>query len=171
MTEIWKEIYGYDVLYEISNMGRVRTKHHGKFGYQKDYRYIDPIDNGNGYLRLNLKNNHSQKTVYIHRLVATYFLENPNGWPEVNHKDENKHNNHVDNLEWCTRVYNANYGTNLKRGADKRKKPIICVETGIVYGSLQEAADSVNVVRTAIDNCLKGRSKTCSGFRWRYADV
>lgn len=166
MGEEWKEVYGFDILFEISNKGRVRTKHHGKQGYKKEYRYIEPTDNGNGYLRMNVRQNNHPKTIYIHRLVADAFVENPNKYCEVNHKDENKHNNVAENLEWCLHRYNCNYGTrNEKCGG---KKQIRCKETGIIYESVKHASDVFNVGKTALSNCLKGRSKTCAGYSWEY---
>lgn len=170
-SEEWREVYGYDHLYEISNIGRLRTKHAGKRGYVNEYRYINPVDNGNGYLRVNLMCNGVQRTVYIHKLVALYFIDNPHGYTEVNHKDENKANNNVDNLEWCTHKYNANYGTRIERGIRSRDKRIKCIETNEIYPSLKEASQAMNLTRSAISNCIKGRSKTAAGYTWEYIDV
>lgn len=164
--EEWKEVYGFDVLYEISNRGRLRTKHHGEQGYKNEYRYIEPTNNGKGYLRFNLHKNHIQKTVYVHRLVAEYFVENPNGYTEINHKDENKSNNVAMNLEWCGRKYNCNYGTRNERCGNR--KPIRCKETGVIYESAEYAAKILNASKTALSNCLNGRSKTCAGYTWEY---
>lgn len=169
--EIFAEVYGYDNLYEISNFARLRTKRWGKEGYKKEYRYIQPRKNEHGYLCVNLPRNGRQKTVYIHRLVAEAFVINPQKLPEVNHKDENKYNNRADNLEWCTHVDNCNYGTRNDRTTEKNKRPVICVETGIVYDSCTSAAEAMGVGKTAISNCVNGRSKSCSGYTWRKADV
>lgn len=169
--EEWKEVYGYDYLFEVSNQGRIRTKYYNNKGYQKDYREIIPLDNGHGYLRLNIKRNRKQITVYIHKLVAEYFIDNPNGYTEINHKDENKLNNSADNLEWCVHKYNANYGTAKYRRAEKARKRIRCIENGKVYASMSKAAADVNVGITAISNCLNGRSKSCAGYTWEYVDV
>lgn len=167
--EEWKEVYGFDILYEVSNLGNVRTKYVKNKGYTQEYHECKPIDNGNGYLRFNWTSNRKHHTVYIHRLVALAFIDNPNGYPEVNHKDENKSNNAADNLEWCDRTYNANYGTKPERTAQKNKMKIKCNETGIIYGSLKEAATDMNVRNTAISNCLNGRSKSSCGYTWSYA--
>lgn len=169
--EEWREVYGFDVLYEISNTGKLRTKHHGKKGYTSEYRNISPLDNGNGYLRVNLRLNRKQKTVYIHKLVAQAFVPNPKSLTEVNHIDENKQNNNAENLEWCTHFYNCQYGTRNKRTGEKRAKKILCVELNIIYNSLIEASQKLNIGKTAISNCLKGRSKTSGGYSWRYVDV
>ena len=166
--EVWKEVFGYDVLYEVSNLGRVRTRYSKMTGYSKDYRFVKPSDNGNGYLRFNWKLNGRSKTVYLHRLVAEYFIPNPNSLNEINHKDENKQNNCVDNLEWCDHKYNCKYGTRNDRSAQKNRKKIVCVETGRIFESSTQAASELNVNVTAISNCLRGRSKSCSGYRWQY---
>lgn len=171
MEEIWAEVYGFDHLYEISNLGRLRTKFAGKRGYTKEYRIIEPLNNGKGYLRFNLRLNGKQKTAYVHRLVAEAFISNPNGYKEINHKDENKANNCSDNLEWCNHLYNQNYGTLGERVGTIRKKKIRCIESGIIYDSLTEASKAMSVCSTAINNCLKKRSKTCCGYTWEYVDV
>lgn len=166
--EVWKEVYGFDILYEVSNLGNVRTKYVKNRGYTSEYHECIPLDNGNGYLRFNWKSNRKSHTVYVHRLVALYFLENPNGYLEINHKDENKNNNSADNLEWCDRVYNSNYGTRNIRSAKKNKIKIRCNETGIIYDSVKAAAEDMNVRNTAISNCLNNRSKSSCGYTWSY---
>lgn len=166
--EQWKEILGYDVLYEVSNLGRVRTRHNRFKGYTNEYFYLKPCDNGNGYLRFNWSLNGIQKTVYLHRLVASAFLENPNNYSDVNHLDENKLNNCVGNLEWSNHKDNCNYGTRNKRASEKTRVKIRCVETGFVYDSLKDAAEKMQVGITAISNCLNGRSKSCVGYSWEY---
>lgn len=169
--EVWKEILGFDILYEVSNLGRVRTRYFKERGYTFEYRFLKPVDNGNGYLRFNWKLNGKQKTVYLHKLVATAFVENPNGYKEVNHLDENKKNNYADNLQWVSHVENCNHGTRNKRVAEKTSKSILCVETGIKYKSVSEAAHYMGIVKTAISNCLNGRSNTAAGYHWGYVDV
>lgn len=169
--EEWKEVYGFDVLYEISNQGRLRTRHYSDKGYQKDYRYIEPRENNKGYLNFNLRKRGLQKTVYVHRLVADAFIENPCGYSEVNHKDENKKNNTVDNLEWCEHVYNCNYGSRGRKIGERTSRAVICIEKNVVYDSLNKAAEAFGVGVTAISNCLNGRSKSCCGYTWAYKDV
>lgn len=171
MEEIWKEVYGYDHLYEISNKGRLRTKYSGKRGYTKDYKLITPLDNGHGYLKFNLRLNHKQKTVYVHQLVAEAFIENPNGYMEINHKDEDKKNNHVDNLEWCERKYNQNYGTLGIRLSVSHSRKIRCKENGMIFDSITDAAKKMNTCKTAISNNIHGRSKTSCGYTWEYINV
>ena len=107
MIEEWRPIKGYEGLYEVSNTGLVRNVVKG--------RYLKPGFDKNGYLKCVLSKGGKQRTVYIHRLVATAFIPNPDGLPQVNHRDEDKTRNVVDNLEWCTSKYNVNYGSAQER--------------------------------------------------------
>lgn len=119
MSEEWKPIFGYEDHYEVSSSGRVRSitrtiTQRNRFGrlikYQKEGRILKQHDR-NGYLAVQLCKDGIETTQSVHRLVATTFIDNPLGLQQVNHKDENKHNNSVDNLEWCTCKDNQNYGT------------------------------------------------------------
>ena len=105
MNEIWKDIVGYEGLYQVSNLGNVK-----RINFFKKERFVIPCSNGSGYLYVSLSKNNKRKNFYIHRLVATAFIENHDNLPVINHKDENRSNNSVDNLEWCTQKYNCNYG-------------------------------------------------------------
>lgn len=113
--EEWKDIKGYEGIYQISNMGRVKSLSNGKYKKEKIRKYRKDKD---GYLQLNLHKNNVMTTFKVHRLVAEAFIPNPHNLPQVNHKDEDKTNNRVDNLEWCTVEYNNNYGTRNKRIAN-----------------------------------------------------
>ena len=117
--EIWRAIYGYEDYYEVSNLGRVRSKDRvvrqrcrggGIAVHQYKGKILTPSTNGN-YLIVKLHGTSGYKTCVIHKLVARTFIPNPDSLPQVNHKDENKFNNCVDNLEWCTAQYNNTYGT------------------------------------------------------------
>lgn len=127
--EIWKDIPGYEGLYQASNMGRIRSL---------KFRHIDRIHimclgkRTDGYLCVGLSKNGKVTSKTVHRLVALTFLPNPNGYEMVNHKDENKRNNRVDNLEWCTRSYNQVYSMNLH---EERRK---------VFGNNFRNADGTN---------------------------
>ena len=125
MTEIWKDIPGYEGLYQVSNLGQVRSLNYNHTGRPE---LLSQGNNGDGYKHVILYKNNSHRKGKIHRLVAEAFLENPKKLPCVNHKDENKSNNCVDNLEWCTHKYNSNYGTNRQRCAEKMFLPVNCYD-------------------------------------------
>ena len=107
IKKIWKPIIGYENLYKINNYGEVLSLRSNKI--------LKPNDNGIGYFIIQLCKNGKRKNYLIHRLVAEHFLDNPNNLPEVNHKDEDKSNNFVNNLEWCKHKYNMNYKQLQKR--------------------------------------------------------
>lgn len=127
-NEIWKDIPGYEGYYQVSNYGRVKSMY---FNAKKTLGYnikINPkiIKNGidrHGYLFVRLYLGDKIKRYSIYRLVALLFVPNPNNLSEVNHKDENPKNNYACNLEWCSHKYNMNYGTRIKRQAEKRPFP------------------------------------------------
>ena len=126
MKEIWKDIKGYESLYQVSNLGRVKSlarkvikKNYVSF---KKERILKQQTDRYGYKKVILQRNYQIKTFSIHRLVAEAFLENPYHLPQINHKDENKENNCVLNLEYCDSKYNNNYGTRNKRVSETMKK-------------------------------------------------
>ena len=116
IEEIWRPIEGYEGLYEVSNTGRVRSVDryvktcYGSYRLYKG-KVLSPGKDKNGYLKVVLNCNGKCKTINVHRLTAQAFIPNPDNLPMVNHKDEDKSNNNVDNLEWCTAKYNNTYGT------------------------------------------------------------
>ena len=123
--EIWRPIEGYEGLYEVSSYGRVRSL--DRYVKSKSYRLhkgkvLSPGKEKVGYLFVNLAYNGKHKTIRVHRLVAQAFLSNPDNLSEVNHKDEDKTNNSVDNLEWCDRKYNNNYGSRKDKVKDTKIK-------------------------------------------------
>ena len=115
MTEIWKNIEGYEGKYQVSNFGQVKSM----IGQEK---VLHPKKHRTGHLQIGLHKDKKRKTMYIHRLVAQAFIPNPDNLPCVNHKDENPNNNNVDNLEWCTQKYNCNYGTRVDRIMETKKQ-------------------------------------------------
>ena len=125
MKEEWRNIIGYEQKYQISNIGKVKslnyhsTKRNGLLRFSKNHR---------GYFFVRLSKGCKVKTITVHRLVALAFLPNPHNYPQINHKDENKLNNRVDNLEWCTASYNQNYGTRNERTMLVECNPIIGID-------------------------------------------
>lgn len=167
MEEIWKPIENYND-YKISNLGNVKS-----FKNNKE-KILKPSKNSSGYLQIVLCKNGKAKSYFIHKLVAKTFIKNKNNYNEVNHKDENKENNIVDNLEWCNRLYNMNYGTiKLKQAKSKMKKVAkINKDNQIVeiYQSIKEAAKINNCIETHIVACCKHKEhcNTHKGYKWEY---
>ena len=171
MEKLWKEIPGTDGKYLISTDGEVMAiSRRVKFGHV--YRWtktklLTPRDNGKGYLELEFLGKHH----YIHRLVAEAFIPNPYNFTCINHNDENKENNSVENLEWCDYSYNTNYGTRTKRAKEKRfgdRFVVINLDTGDVYQTPKDASRATGIHNDSISRVCKGKSKTAGGYRWRY---
>lgn len=181
MEEIWRDIKEYEGLYQISNLGRVksleRVSKHTK-GYMVHYKekILTPTSEKNGYARVILTKNGTSKCTHhsVHRLVAKAFLPNPKNLPEVNHIDEDKINNCVDNLEWCTHKYNSNYGMRNKKLSEAKHnntyntKQVLCVETGIIYDSAHEANRQTNINLTNICRVCRGERHIAGGYHWKY---
>ena len=131
MKEVWKDIAGYEGYYKVSNLGRIKSverliTYANSKGVTRQFpveeRILTQRMDRNGYQRASLKKDKARKLFLVHRLVAQAFIENPNNWPLVNHKDENRCNNNVANLEWCTSKYNLNYGSARERMSQARKR-------------------------------------------------
>ena len=116
--EIWKDIEGYEGLYQVSNKGRIKSLNYRRTGKE---RVLSSSPTSSGYLVVCLYKNKKPKPFLIHRLVAEAFIPNSDNLPEVNHKDENKLNNRVENLEWCDREYNINYGNRNEKASESMK--------------------------------------------------
>lgn len=159
--EEWKDIVGYEKHYQISNKGRIRSKHTNAI--------LNPSKTG-GYYHIGLRYE-KRKECTIHRLVAEAFLPNPNNLPFVNHKDENKLNNNVENLEWCTCEYNTNYG----KGSLARNQRVIQYDTDgnalKVWESMKEASEALQIGHVGISACCRGIKRTSGGFVWTYANI
>lgn len=176
-NEVWKPVPNYEGLYEISNLGKIRSLYyitHNTF-YNR-IRVMKPQNNGTGYLKVQLYKNGKKEAYLIHRLVASVFIPNPENLPQVNHKDENKLNNNVENLEWCTHLYNHHYGTRqmkqTKTQQTKRGIPIIQkdMNNNIInkYVCLREANRKTGIGRKEICLVCKGIYKQAGGYRWEY---
>ncbi len=155
--EIWEKIKDYDN-YEVSDLGRIRSKKYG---------ILTPIKKDNGYLQINLCRNGIYKTFILHRLVALAFIPNPNNYPEINHKDEDKTNNCVDNLEWCTKSYNMTYNNLPKRRCKKVKKYSIDGYFLCGYDSLREASEIENLPESSISRSCN-LMKPYKNHIWKY---
>lgn len=128
MEEIWKPVKGFEGYYEVSNLGRVRSIDRVVVDNVRNCerllkgKILIQRDNSNGYKGVMFCKEHKLYNKYVHRLVAEAFIPNKDNLPQVNHKDEDKSNNRVDNLEWCTSFYNNEYGTRKKRWYETRIK-------------------------------------------------
>jgi len=190
--EVWKDIEGYEGLYQVSSLGNVRSLNYQKRGYAKN---LTPKVNNRGYEWVELRKNGKKKQFVIHRLVGEAFLENPNNYPIINHKDENKTNNKVDNLEWCTLSYNVKYsmerhperykvsfshkGNRAKRDFYKLKTKYANVHINQLsimgefikqWFNFAELKHAKNYHNTSIKECCEGKRKTAYGYRWEFAE-
>ncbi len=138
----------------------------------KTGRVLKPRKNNNGYLHVSLYKNGEPKQFQIHRLVAEAFIPNPENLPEVNHRDEDKTNNSVDNLEWCTHEYNMNYGFRIKKVSDKLSKPVYQYSLDGTFvkewSSTRKVQKQLGYSQGNISACCRGERKTSYGFRWCY---
>lgn len=160
---MFKDIIGFSQ-YKISTDGQIVNS--------KGHILSQSIGN-NGYYRVHLCKNGRAKWYSVHKLVAETFIPNPLHLPEVNHKDENKLNNEISNLEWCNSKYNRNYGTRNKRISKAKtnnnlSQPVKCVETNVIYPSIMEAQRQTGVFNTAIGKVCKGDRKTAGHYHWVY---
>ena len=187
MKEIWKDIKGYEGLYQVSNLGKIKSLSrkifNGKNYYISKEKILKPAKDKDGYVQVLLYKNNRHKTYKVHRLVAMAFIPNPNNLPQINHKDENKQNNRAENLEWCTNKYNCNYGTwkekvskankgkiGLRGSNSPRANKVKCITTGETFNSLIEAEQKYNIKYQNISACCRGKKKTAGGYRWEYID-
>lgn len=174
MKEIWRDITGYEEYYQVSNYGRVRSLNRVVGCKRIKGQFIRGYINDDGYRQVGLRKDGERKFYRVHRLVAIEFIENPNSYLEVNHKDEVKLNNHVDNLEWCNHEYNNNYGTKKERMSKKMqgnqnnaeyRKKVRCLNTGEVFESILAASKHhKSARRSGISCCCNGNRKTCGSL-------
>lgn len=191
MEEIWKDIEGYEGLYQVSNLGNVRSldnivncnggKRLRKGGLLK------PIIDYDGYNRVTLYGNRKKKNYFVHRLVAQAFIPNPDNLPCINHKDEVKTNNHYFNLEWCTVQYNNEYSSTIEKARkvaiEKQTwkiavgtcyKPVIQLTKDgqfvAEYPSIIEAHIQTGINKSNISLVCSGKRKSTGGYVWRYKE-
>lgn len=167
MKEIWKDIEGYEGIYQVSNLGRVKRVTTG--------RILKGGKNKGGYLGVSLSKNSVISQQRIHRLVAETFIPNQENKPEVNHIDENKTNNKVSNLEWMTAKENSNHGTRNKRVSKIKSIQIIAtnLKTGESqeFNSSNECAAQLCLEGSNIAAVLKGRRNHTGGYTFKYKEV
>ena len=195
MQEIWKDIEGYEGYCQISNLGRVRSldrvvkKSHGSTGVVKG-AIKKPTINTQGYLTVNLRKESKQKCLLLHRLLAEYFIPNPENKPQVNHIDGNKANCTIENLEWVTRKENAQHAwrtglcvyTEAKREGARRagkktigrpawnRKKVICLETGEIFNSAKEASEKTGISHMTVSETCRKVYKHTKGLHFEYLE-
>lgn len=191
MQEIWKDIEGYEGCYQVSNLGRLKSLERTVKGnnggvYVKKEKILTPTINSSGYYHTILRKDGRNVHVYIHRLVAQTFIPNPDNLQQINHISEDKTNNRVDNLEWCSAKYNTNYGTANERRRETLKqnpyfknlnlrnavshKKIICIETNEIFNSAKELSNILGVDIRRIRYCCKRFIKSSiNNLHYKYA--
>lgn len=166
MEEIWKDIAGWEGLYQVSTCGRVKSLKYGK------ERILKQSKNSSGYLTVSLYIEGKTFSKVVHRLVAIAFIPNPENKIEVNHIDEDKKNNRLENLNWMTSKENSNWGTRIERQVKSISKPIKVIyqdDTYEIWESATVFANEYGINSGGITNVLSGRRKTYYGLQFEYA--
>ena len=161
MAEQWKDICGYEGLYQVSTSGKIK-------GLKRHYateKIRKPIKGNHGYLQVMLSKDGERKTFLVHRLVAEAFIQNPNGFAFVNHKDQNRHNNEAENLEWCNAQYNTDYSVSKCVSQYDKLGNLVRV-----WKSTKEVERKLGISNGNISGCCRGKLKTAGGYVWRYND-
>lgn len=177
-SEEWKDITGYEGLYQVSTLGNVRSYDKivgcrgGKTRLVKG-KILAPARSGNGYVKVMLTKNKTRRNRNVHRLVAEAFIPNLDGFTDINHINEIKTDNRVSNLEWCSRCYNNHYSRIPEKMNEAKKIRVKQVsldgEIINVWNGIREAARALGIKsHRHISDCCKGKAKTCYGFKWEY---
>jgi hypothetical protein len=181
MSEIWKDVPGFEGLYQVSNKGNIRSLDRiiEKGGRLHRIKGIPLRQNKTraGYFIIGFSKEDKRTYHLVHRLVADLYIPNPNNYPCVNHKDENKANNEVENLEWCTHLYNNTYSSRIERVMSKRRRPVVqlSLDGRIVnrFSSAKQASIETGINNSVIAEVCKNNygRKTAGGFKWKYDTV
>ena len=170
MNENWKAIAGYEGRYEVSDLGNVASL---KYARGSNRRLLKQSKNTWGYSQVTLSKDKQKKNATVHRLVAEAFIDNPNSLPQINHIDEDKSNNRVDNLEWCESSHNINHGRRTERASNSMKRAVVATlpdGTEEWYESVKDAASVLGVSHTSISAAIhKAGHHKCKGREWRLA--
>ena len=177
--EIWKDIEGYEGLYQVSNRGRVKSLSRKVTNamFSINEHFVKLVDNGHGYKSVSLWKDNKGKHFYVHRLVALAFVPNSNGYKYINHKDEDKSNNDVSNLEWCTAKYNCNYGNHTKKLKKSyilngNNRPIDVYDMNGVFLKTFDCSNDVcrdlNIERRSLYSVCQGVVKSSKGYRFSF---
>lgn len=172
MKEIWKPIKGYESRYEVSNLGEVASLRYARGRRRK---ILKQSTNTWGYSQVTLSKDRMKTNRTVHRLVAEAFIDNPDKLPQINHIDENKSNNCVDNLEWCDSNHNVNYGERTRKASRSKQRAVIATLPNgeeEYYDSICGAAKMLNVSHSSISCAVRKTRghKRCRGREWRLAE-
>lgn len=177
MSEKWLPVKGYEGHYEVSDKGRIKvvkrrieSSRGDGYSYSWKEKILKPTRLPNGYVRVCLYKDKSRKFLCVHRLVAIAFLPNPENKPQVNHKNGNREDNRLENLEWATSSENLYHKYRVLgcKGKCVTQTPVRCVETGEIFESQLSAAKIKGLSQGNIAHALRGQAHTCGGFHWQY---
>lgn len=177
MKEAWKPVKGYENYYEVSNLGRIKSlartvswkNRAGNISSRQDgEKIIAPDVLQTGYVRVKFRVGGIVKAYSVHRIVAEHFIDNPSGKPCVNHKDGNRTNNKVNNLEWCTYSENNLHEWRVLGKKSYNSRKIKCVSSGDVFNSVSDAAKYIGVCKQTLFNAMRNNNGACKGFIFEF---
>lgn len=169
LNEIWIDISGYEGLYQVSSLGRIKSLNYHRTGKPK---IMKPRVGTRGYYQIGLWKHSKYKKLYVHRIVASAFCNNDDvvTKTQINHKDENRLNNNASNLEWCSPKYNINYGAHNEKVSCSNSKPVVCMNTGKTYSSIKAASKDTGISITCISDVCLGKRKMTKNMIFKFAE-